>query len=53
MFEQRVKAWQKWQDTQLLLQRKREAEVKLHFSNKPDKLQQAKDDIKEVKKKKN
>ncbi|XP_051925094.1 sorting nexin-2 [Hippocampus zosterae] len=48
VFEQRVKAWQRWQDTQLILQRKREAEVKLHFSNKADKLQQAKDDIKEL-----
>ncbi|XP_037114954.1 sorting nexin-2 isoform X2 [Syngnathus acus] len=48
VFEQRVKAWQRWQDTQLLLQKKREAEVKLQFSNKSDKLQQAKDDIKEL-----
>ncbi|XP_077377883.1 sorting nexin-2 [Festucalex cinctus] len=48
VFEQRVKTWQKWQDTQLLLQKKREAEVKLQFSNKPDKLQQAKEDIKEL-----
>ncbi|XP_061625136.1 sorting nexin-2 [Phyllopteryx taeniolatus] len=48
VFEQRVKAWQKWQDTQLLLQKKREAEVKLQFSNKSDKVQQAKDDIKEL-----
>lgn len=43
-----MKTWQKWQDSQLLLQRKREAEAKLQFTNKPDKLQQAKDEIKEV-----
>lgn len=43
-----MKTWQKWQDSQMLLQRKREAEAKLQFTNKPDKLQQAKDEIKEV-----
>nr|XP_057925803.1 sorting nexin-2 isoform X1 [Doryrhamphus excisus] len=48
VFEQRMKTWQKWQDTQLLLQKKREAEVKLQFSNKADKVAQAKDDIKEL-----
>lgn len=31
-----------------MLQRKREAEAKLQYANKPDKLQQAKDEIKEV-----
>ncbi|XP_061881328.1 sorting nexin-2-like isoform X3 [Entelurus aequoreus] len=45
VFEQRVKTWQRWQDNQVLLQKKREAQVKLHFSNK---VQQAKDDIKEL-----
>uniref|UniRef100_A0A6Q2Z0N0 Sorting nexin-2 n=1 Tax=Esox lucius TaxID=8010 RepID=A0A6Q2Z0N0_ESOLU len=48
VFDQRMKTWSKWQDTQLLLQKKRESEAKLQFANKPDKLQQAKDEIKEV-----
>ncbi|XP_077598052.1 sorting nexin-2 [Stigmatopora nigra] len=48
VFEQRVKSWQKWQDTQLLLNKKREAEVKLQLSNRSDKAQQAKDVIKEL-----
>uniref|UniRef100_A0A3Q2R182 Sorting nexin 2 n=1 Tax=Fundulus heteroclitus TaxID=8078 RepID=A0A3Q2R182_FUNHE len=48
VFDQRMKTWQKWQDSQMLLQKKREAEAKLQFTNKPDKLQQAKDEIKEV-----
>uniref|UniRef100_A0A674NB50 Sorting nexin-2 n=1 Tax=Takifugu rubripes TaxID=31033 RepID=A0A674NB50_TAKRU len=48
VFDHRMKTWQKWQDSQLLLQRKREAEAKLQFNNKPDKLQQAKDEIKEL-----
>ncbi|KAK0136595.1 Sorting nexin-2 [Merluccius polli] len=47
VFDHRVKVWQKLQDSQLLLQKKREAEAKLH-ANKPDKLQQARDDIKEL-----
>ncbi|KAJ3604529.1 hypothetical protein NHX12_029269 [Muraenolepis orangiensis] len=47
VFDHRVKVWQKLQDIQLLLQKKREAEAKLH-ANKPDKLQQARDDIKEL-----
>uniref|UniRef100_A0A4W4EW44 Sorting nexin-2 n=1 Tax=Electrophorus electricus TaxID=8005 RepID=A0A4W4EW44_ELEEL len=47
VFDQRMKTWSKWQDAQLLLQRKREAETKLQYANKPDKLQQAKDEIKE------
>lgn len=46
-----MKTWSKWQDTQLLLQKKREAEAKLQFANKPDKLQQAQDEIKEVREK--
>uniref|UniRef100_A0A3Q2EEP2 Sorting nexin 2 n=1 Tax=Cyprinodon variegatus TaxID=28743 RepID=A0A3Q2EEP2_CYPVA len=48
VFDQRMKTWQKWQDSQMLLQKKREAEAKLQFTNKPDKLQQAKDEIKEL-----
>lgn len=43
-----MKCWQKWQDAQVTLQKKREAEAKLQLANKPDKLQQAKDEIKEV-----
>ncbi|KFW88696.1 Sorting nexin-2, partial [Manacus vitellinus] len=42
-----MKCWQKWQDAQVTLQKKREAEAKLQLANKPDKLQQAKDEIKE------
>uniref|UniRef100_A0A3P9Q013 Sorting nexin-2 n=1 Tax=Poecilia reticulata TaxID=8081 RepID=A0A3P9Q013_POERE len=48
VFDHRMKTWQKWQDSQMLLQKKREAEAKLQFTNKPDKLQQAKDEIKEL-----
>uniref|UniRef100_A0A8C7U3L2 Sorting nexin-2 n=1 Tax=Oncorhynchus mykiss TaxID=8022 RepID=A0A8C7U3L2_ONCMY len=48
VFDHRMKTWSKWQDTQLLLQKKREAESKLQFANKPDKLQQAQDEIKEL-----
>ncbi|KAA0714505.1 Sorting nexin-2 [Triplophysa tibetana] len=47
VFDQRMKTWAKWQDAQVMLQRKREAEAKLQYANKPDKLQQAKDEIKE------
>lgn len=47
-FDQRMKAWQRWQDAQNMLQKKRETEAKLLWANKPDKLQQAKDEITEV-----
>ncbi|XP_068856791.1 sorting nexin-2-like isoform X2 [Aphelocoma coerulescens] len=47
VFDHRMKSWQKWQDAQVTLQKKREAEAKLQLANRPDKLQQAKDDIKE------
>uniref|UniRef100_A0A6I8SNR6 Sorting nexin-2 n=1 Tax=Xenopus tropicalis TaxID=8364 RepID=A0A6I8SNR6_XENTR len=47
VFDQRMKCWQKWQDAQVNLQKKQEAEAKLQISNKPDKLQQAKDEIRE------
>ncbi len=43
-----MKAWQRWQDAENMLQKKREAEAKLLWANKPDKLQQAKDEIAEV-----
>ncbi|KAM8894422.1 sorting nexin-1 [Spinachia spinachia] len=46
-FDQRVRAWQRWQEAQSTLQKKREAEAKLLWANKPDKLQQAKDEISE------
>ncbi|XP_067235887.1 sorting nexin-1a [Chanodichthys erythropterus] len=46
-FDQRMKAWQRWQDAENMLQKKREAEAKLLWANKPDKLQQAKDEITE------
>ena len=47
-FDQRMRAWQRWQEAQSTLQKKREAEAKLLWANKPDKLQQAKEDITEV-----
>ncbi|XP_029910168.1 sorting nexin-1a isoform X2 [Myripristis murdjan] len=46
-FDQRMKAWQRWQDAQSMLQKKRETEAKLLWANKPDKLQLAKDEITE------
>ena len=47
-FDQRIRAWQRWQEAQSTLQKKREAEAKLLWANKPDKLQQTKDEISEV-----
>uniref|UniRef100_A0A3Q2ZHN9 Sorting nexin 1 n=2 Tax=Kryptolebias marmoratus TaxID=37003 RepID=A0A3Q2ZHN9_KRYMA len=44
-FDQRIRAWQRWQEAQSTLQKKREAEAKLLWANKPDKLQQAKEEI--------
>uniref|UniRef100_A0A8C5E231 Sorting nexin-1 n=1 Tax=Gouania willdenowi TaxID=441366 RepID=A0A8C5E231_GOUWI len=44
-FDQRMKAWQRWQDAQTMLQKKREAEAKLLWANKPDKLQLVKEEI--------
>uniref|UniRef100_A0A3B5MWZ3 PX domain-containing protein n=1 Tax=Xiphophorus couchianus TaxID=32473 RepID=A0A3B5MWZ3_9TELE len=49
-FDQRVRAWQRWQEAQSTLQKKREAEAKLLWANKPDKLQQAKEEIGEKEK---
>ncbi|XP_037547764.1 sorting nexin-1 [Nematolebias whitei] len=46
-FDQRIRAWQRWQEAQSTLQKKREAEAKLLWANKPDKLQQAKEEISE------
>ncbi|KAI7812251.1 sorting nexin-1a [Triplophysa rosa] len=46
-FDQRMKSWQRWQDGLNMLQKKREVEAKLLWANKPDKLQQAKDEITE------
>ncbi|KAJ6664110.1 hypothetical protein lerEdw1_008325 [Lerista edwardsae] len=46
-FDQRMKTWQRWQDAQIMLQKKRETEARLLWANKPDKLQQAKDEITE------
>ncbi|XP_069018132.1 sorting nexin-1a isoform X1 [Embiotoca jacksoni] len=46
-FDQRMKAWQRWQDAQATLQKKRETEAKLLWANKPDKLQLAKEEIAE------
>ncbi|KAK2917559.1 sorting nexin-1a isoform X1 [Channa argus] len=44
-FDHRMKAWQRWQDAQAMLQKKRETEAKLLWANKPDKLQLAKEEI--------
>nr|XP_057925467.1 sorting nexin-1-like isoform X2 [Doryrhamphus excisus] len=46
-FDQRMRAWQRWQEAQSTLQKKREVEAKLLWANKPDKLQQAKEEISE------
>ncbi|CAG5957653.1 unnamed protein product [Menidia menidia] len=46
-FDHRMKAWQRWQDAQAMLQKKRETEAKLLWANKPDKLQLAKEEITE------
>ncbi|KAI1234964.1 hypothetical protein IHE44_0002590, partial [Lamprotornis superbus] len=46
-FDQRMKTWQRWQDAQAMLQKKREMEARLLWANKPEKLQQAKDEISE------
>ncbi|XP_049580266.1 sorting nexin-1a [Syngnathus scovelli] len=46
-FDHRMKAWQRWQDAQSTLQKKREVEAKLQWANKPDKLQLAKEEIAE------
>uniref|UniRef100_A0A5F9D470 Sorting nexin-1 n=1 Tax=Oryctolagus cuniculus TaxID=9986 RepID=A0A5F9D470_RABIT len=46
-FDHRMRTWQRWQDAQATLQKKREAEARLLWANKPDKLQQAKDEITE------
>uniref|UniRef100_A0A3Q2YA82 Sorting nexin-2 n=1 Tax=Hippocampus comes TaxID=109280 RepID=A0A3Q2YA82_HIPCM len=46
-FDQRMRAWQRWQEAQSSLQKKREVEAKLLWANKPDKLQQAKEEITE------
>ncbi|KAM9351984.1 sorting nexin-1a [Symphorus nematophorus] len=46
-FDHRMKAWQRWQDAQSVLQKKRETEAKLLWANKPDKLQLAKEEIAE------
>ena len=43
-----MKVWQRWQDAQSTLQKKREVEAKLLWANKPDRLQQAKEEITEV-----
>ncbi|KAG7253743.1 hypothetical protein CRUP_036481 [Coryphaenoides rupestris] len=47
VFDHRMRAWQRLQDGQLLLQKKKEAESKLH-ANKSDKLQQTREDIREL-----
>ncbi|KAM9375852.1 sorting nexin-1a isoform 2-T2 [Pholidichthys leucotaenia] len=46
-FDHRMKAWQRWQDAQSMLQKRRETEAKLLWANKPDKLQLAKEEIAE------
>ncbi|XP_048337985.1 sorting nexin-1 isoform X2 [Sphaerodactylus townsendi] len=46
-FDQRMKSWQRWQDAQIMLQKKRETEARLLWANRPEKLQQAKEEISE------
>ncbi|XP_043933396.1 sorting nexin-1-like [Protopterus annectens] len=46
-FDNRMKSWQRWQDSQATLQKKRENEARLLWANKPDKLHQAKEEISE------
>ncbi|KAM9764832.1 sorting nexin-1-like isoform 2-T2 [Menidia menidia] len=46
-FDQRMRAWHRWQEAQGTLQKKREAEAKLLWANKPEKLQLAKEEITE------
>ncbi|XP_041650909.1 sorting nexin-1a [Cheilinus undulatus] len=46
-FDHRMKSWQRWQDAQAALQKKRETEAKLLWANKPDKLQLVKEEIAE------
>lgn len=43
-----MKCWQKWEDAQVTLLKKRETEAKMMVANKPDKIQQAKNEIREV-----
>lgn len=43
-----MKCWQKWEDAQMTLLKKRETEAKMMVANKPDKIQQAKNEIREV-----
>ncbi|KAI2538592.1 sorting nexin 2 [Homo sapiens] len=47
VFDHRMKCWQKWEDAQITLLKKREAEAKMMVANKPDKIQQAKNEIRE------
>ncbi|OWK12372.1 SNX2, partial [Cervus elaphus hippelaphus] len=47
VFDHRVKCWQKWEDAQITLLKKRETEAKMMVANKPDKIQQAKNEIRE------
>uniref|UniRef100_G3NAU0 Sorting nexin-2 n=2 Tax=Gasterosteus aculeatus TaxID=69293 RepID=G3NAU0_GASAC len=47
VFDPRVRTWQKLQDSQNLLQKKRE-ETKLQFNNKTEKVPQAKDEMREL-----
>ncbi|KAM5261914.1 sorting nexin-2 isoform 2-T2 [Hipposideros larvatus] len=48
VFDHRMKCWQKWEDAQITLLKKRETEAKMMVANKPDKIQQAKNEIREV-----
>ena len=47
VFDHRVKCWQKWEDAQITLLKKHETEAKMMVANKPDKIQQAKNEIRE------
>uniref|UniRef100_A0A8C2YMV7 Sorting nexin-2 n=1 Tax=Chinchilla lanigera TaxID=34839 RepID=A0A8C2YMV7_CHILA len=47
VFDHQMKCWQKWEDAQITLLKKCETEAKMMVANKPDKIQQAKNEIRE------
>nr|XP_054361405.1 sorting nexin-2-like [Mirounga angustirostris] len=47
VFDHRMKCWQKWEDAQITLLKKRETKAKMMVANKPDKIQQTKSEIRE------
>ena len=49
-FQERVRAYSNWQHAQQMLTKKREALVKLELASKNEKLPQAQEEVKEVRK---